>query len=44
MYLIFNIPLFPNSKELCGYWVGVAEFAGNALTYFIITPDYQIKA
>ena len=44
MYLDTNMPSFPNSKELFGYWVGVAENVGDALTYLVLTPDYQVIA
>ncbi|MGN5511036.1 hypothetical protein, partial [Campylobacter coli] len=43
-YLDTNSPSFPNSKELFGYWVGIADNVGNALTYQILTPDFQIIA
>ena len=44
MYLDTNKPSYPNSKELFGYWVGVAENIGDALTYYILTPEYQVIA
>ena len=40
MYLDTNKPSYPNSKELFGYWVGVAENVGDALTYTILTPEF----
>src|SRR5688500_15230264 len=38
MYLDTNKPSYPNSKELFGYWVGVAENVGDSLTY-VNTPN-----
>jgi len=42
MYLDTNKPSYPNSRELFGYWVGVAENVGDALTYTILTPEFQL--
>ena len=39
-YLEFE-STFPESRELAGYWVGVAENVGDALTYYILTEDHQ---
>ena len=41
-YLDTNDPSYPNSKELYGYWVGIAENVGDALTFKILTPEFQI--
>ena len=43
-YLDTNKPSFPNSKELFGHWVGIAENIGDALTYWILTPEYTLIA
>ena len=42
MYLDTNGPSFPQSKELFGHWVGIAENVGDALTYKILTPEFQV--
>ena len=42
MYLNTNMPKFPHSKELFGYWVGVAENVGDALIYQVLTPDFKV--
>jgi len=44
LFLDTNKPAFPKSKELLGYWVGMAENIGDALTYWIITPDFKLLA
>ena len=33
---------FPSSKEHLGWWVGVAESQGDALTYHVLTIDNQV--
>src|SRR5215210_256288 len=43
-YLDTNKPSYPNSKELFGHWVGIAENIGDALTYWILTPEYTLIA
>ena len=43
-YLDTNKPSFPQSKELFGHWVGIADNIGDALTYLILTPNNQIIA
>ena len=35
---------FPASKEKLGWWMGVAENKGGALTYWILTEDGQLLA
>jgi hypothetical protein len=40
-YLDTNDPSYPKSKELYGYWVGIAENVGDALTYKILTPEHK---
>ena len=32
---------FPSTKEKAGYWLGVAENVGDALTYHILTDDTE---
>ena len=41
-YLDTNDPSYINSKEQYGHWVGIAENVGDALTFKILTPDFQI--
>jgi hypothetical protein len=38
LYNDSDVP-FPTSKEKAGYWVGVAEHCGDALTWQILTAD-----
>ena len=33
---------FPDSKERIGWWIGVAEHTGDALTYKILTANHRI--
>lgn len=33
---------FPESKERLGWWVGVAENCGDALTYKVLTTDFNV--
>ena len=35
---------FPSSKERLGWWVGVAESQGDALTYKVLTIDNDVIA
>jgi hypothetical protein len=42
VYLDTNDPSYPKSKELYGYWVGIAENVGDALTYKILTPEHKV--
>ncbi|HEY9708217.1 MAG TPA: hypothetical protein V6D48_08435 [Oculatellaceae cyanobacterium] len=44
LYLDTNKPSYPKSKELFGYWIGIAENIGDALTYQILTPEFQVIA
>ena len=32
---------YPNSKEIPGYWAGVSDTVGDALTYFVYNPETQ---
>ena len=41
LYLASDEP-FPNSKELCGHFVGIAENVGDALTYKILSEHNQV--
>lgn len=43
-YLDTYKPSFPNSTELFGHWVGLAENIGDALTYWLLTPEYNLIA
>ena len=42
LYFNTNGPSYPKSKELYGYWVGIAENVGDALTYKILTTENKI--
>ena len=44
LYLDTEKPLSPASKELLSHWVGIADIVGDAMTYFILNPNYQIIA
>jgi len=35
---------FPESKEMLGWWLGIAENVGDAMTYWILTESGQVLA
>eukprot|EP00957_Ditylum_brightwellii_P038131 2883497-Ditylum_brightwellii.AAC.2 len=39
-----NKEAFPNLSESLGYWLGIAENKGNALTYWILADNKQVLA
>ena len=39
VYYLDPLEVYPNTQEKTGYWVGVADNVGDALTYEILTDD-----